>query len=32
MSRRRGKAPAAQLPGIDVKTLTHKIRIYNIRF
>jgi hypothetical protein len=26
------KAPAARLPGIDVKTLTHKIRIYNIRF
>jgi len=26
------KAPAARLLGIDVKTLTHKIRIYNIRF
>ena len=26
------KAPAARILGIDVKTLTHKIRIYNIRF
>jgi DNA-binding NtrC family response regulator len=26
------KAPAARLLGIDVKTLTHKIRIYDIRF